>query len=311
VLTKPVSSSTLFDTCSGALGQGGVRAASRIDLRAESTRDHADQLRGARVLLVEDNEINQELAIELLGRAGISVTVAADGRQALDALLRDRFDGVLMDCQMPVMDGYAATKALRQRAELRDLPVIAMTANAMAGDREKALAAGMDDHIVKPIDIDAMFATLARWIKPGSGDAPPSQGEVGTHEFLPLPGIDVAVGLANAGGNRVLYARLLKVFLRVNADFDAQWRAAGSGADASARMRLAHTLKATAGSLGALGVGRCAADLEQVCADSDDSETDVQAARLSHALTRVIEGATPWMAREPGGASPPTPRASA
>lgn len=134
-------------------------------------------LSGARVLLVEDNPINRELVMDLLGSAGIVVGVAADGQEALDVLERQRFDAVLMDCLMPVMDGHAATRALRQRPGLGDLPVIALTASAMAGDRDKALAAGMNDHIAKPIDADELLATLARWVRrPGSiAPAAPAQ----------------------------------------------------------------------------------------------------------------------------------------
>jgi CheY-like chemotaxis protein len=122
-------------------------------------------LKGARILLVEDNEFNREMMLVLLSDEGIVASVAADGCEALELLARERFDGVLMDCQMPVMDGFAATRALRERPELRELPVIAMTAEALAGDREKALAAGMNDYISKPIDVDAVVATLARWIR--------------------------------------------------------------------------------------------------------------------------------------------------
>jgi CheY-like chemotaxis protein len=104
------------------------------------------------------------VALALLGGADIDVSVAGNGREALDMLGRHEYDAVLMDCQMPVMDGYSATRALRERPRLRSLPVIAMTANAMVGDRDAALAAGMNDHIAKPINIDEMFATLARWV---------------------------------------------------------------------------------------------------------------------------------------------------
>ena len=121
-------------------------------------------MEGARILLVEDNEINAELAVDILTDAGVRVSVARNGKQALDSLAVGHFDVVLMDCQMPVMDGYTATRALRQEKSLQDLPVIAMTANAMIGDREAALAAGMNDHITKPIVIDEMLATLARWL---------------------------------------------------------------------------------------------------------------------------------------------------
>ena len=147
-------------------GVPGASGQDRRALRDESLEAHKASLRGARILLVEDNLINQELARDLLGRAGIEVTVAEDGQQAIDILARASFDGVLMDCQMPVLDGYAATAILRRQHRLRGLPIIAMTANAMAGDRDKALAAGMDDHIGKPINVAEMFATLARWISP-------------------------------------------------------------------------------------------------------------------------------------------------
>ncbi|MEO8056798.1 MAG: ATP-binding protein [Burkholderiales bacterium] len=128
-------------------------------------------VRGARILLVEDNPINQELAMELLRRAGAEVQLAGDGKQALEVLERETFDLVLMDCQMPVMDGYAATRALRRRPPLQALPVIAMTANAMVGDREVALEAGMNDHIAKPIKVDEMFATLSHWLTTGAASS--------------------------------------------------------------------------------------------------------------------------------------------
>jgi PAS domain S-box-containing protein len=131
-----------------------------------SWQDAHPVLEGARVLLVEDNPINQELAVELLSRAGVVVSVASDGREALALLQHEQFDAVLMDCQMPVMDGYATTQALRRQPPLKNLPVIAMTADAMVGQREAALAAGMNDHITKPIRVNDMLATLAHWVRP-------------------------------------------------------------------------------------------------------------------------------------------------
>jgi PAS domain S-box-containing protein len=125
-------------------------------------------LRGVRLLLVEDNDINREIAESLLQDVGVEVKVACNGQEALEILERERFDGVLMDCQMPVLDGYEATRRLRRQPQGQGLPVIAMTANALSGDRDKALAAGMDDHIVKPIDVDQMYATLARWVRPSA-----------------------------------------------------------------------------------------------------------------------------------------------
>ncbi|HPB76452.1 MAG TPA: response regulator, partial [Chromatiaceae bacterium] len=166
VLAKPTTPSSLFDTIILALT--GQRRQGRAVQRDAQTQEAAAALAGARVLLVEDNAVNQELARELLARHGIQVEVANDGAEALARLADEAFDGVLMDCQMPVMDGYTATRRLREQPRLRDLPVIAMTANAMAGDREKVLAAGMNDHIPKPINVEQMLKTMARWIKPAA-----------------------------------------------------------------------------------------------------------------------------------------------
>ncbi len=137
----------------------GIRHQQRVE-------DAIAHLQGAKLLLVEDNEINQELALELLSSNGISVEVAGDGREALDLLGRETFDGVLMDCQMPVMDGYEATRRIRLQPELAQLPVIAMTASAMKGDRERVLEVGMNDHISKPINPEVMFVTIAKWVTP-------------------------------------------------------------------------------------------------------------------------------------------------
>ena len=166
-LTKPVTPSSLLDASLQAIGKPPQRV-QRTQQREDALKRDLAALAGARVLLVEDNPINQELARDLLSRAHIEVQVAQDGREALDTLARDHFDAVLMDCQMPVMDGYAATRELRRHPQWQDLPVIAMTANAMVGDREKVLAAGMNDHIAKPIKFAELFGTLARWVRPGA-----------------------------------------------------------------------------------------------------------------------------------------------
>ena len=126
--------------------------------------DPSTSLKGARILLVEDNKFSREVALDLLDEAGIDVEVACNGREALQMLEKQRVDCVLMDCQMPVMDGFEAARLIRQRTEWRYLPVIAMTAHALEGDREKALAAGMDDYIAKPFEIDLMFSTLVQWL---------------------------------------------------------------------------------------------------------------------------------------------------
>ena len=285
VLTKPVTPSTLVEACTMALRQTPV-SDTRIGRRAQTRRSVHARLAGAKILLVEDNAINQELAVELLSDAGIEVTVAEDGRKALDILQRQRFDGVLMDCQMPVMDGYEATRRLRQQPHLRDIPVIAMTANAMVGDREKVLEAGMNDHIVKPINIDDMFATLARWVRPEqAAEAEPTD--------LPaqLPGIDLSVGRAATAGNETLLRSLLRMFANKQANFAEKFRASFAAGDIVTSSRAAHDLKSEAGIIGASEVQQAAAALEQACApDAAWSSIGGLLEQVTRVLAPVIAG---------------------
>ncbi len=261
LLAKPVTPSALLDACMTALGRP-AGTASRSGQRQELLLARQAGLAGARVLLVEDNPINQELACGLLERARIDVSVAANGQEALELLERERFDAVLMDCQMPVMDGYEATRALRLRPALKDLPVIAMTANAMAGDREKVLVAGMNDHIAKPFHVDDLFAALARWVKPST---PPVAGG----PEMP-PGVDLRVGMASVNGNEVLYWRLMEMFRQKEADFEPRFRAACARGDGMEALRCAHDLKSVAGTLGFTALQRVAATLEAACAHGID-----------------------------------------
>ena len=162
ILIKPITPWALRDACATALNV--VSRDPTVPDDEPPSEPRPQQLEGARILLVEDNDTNQELALELLSAAGATVAVAGSGEQALSRLATDVFDLVLMDCQMPGMDGYEATRAIRADARWRHLPIIAMTAEAMLGDREKALEAGMNDHISKPVDVSAMYTTLQRWM---------------------------------------------------------------------------------------------------------------------------------------------------
>jgi CheY-like chemotaxis protein len=248
------------------------------------------------VLLVEDNALNQELALDLLGQAGLHVVVAEHGRQALEALGSDGdFDGVLMDCQMPVMDGFEATRAIRADARWARLPVLAMTANAMAGDRERVLAAGMNDHISKPIDVDEMFVTMARWIRPGvrrpaavANAAAPLPVSIAPGA---LPGIDVAGGLRRTQNNTPLYRRMLDKFASGHADFTQAFTAALDSGDLALATRLAHTLRGTAGTIGANAVWEAATELELACNQGRPRAQQLAAlARVARELTPVLAG---------------------
>ncbi|MFV3333002.1 response regulator [Pseudomonas sp. NY15437] len=268
VLTKPVTPSSLLEAIAVVLGQVPP-SETRATERSGHTASNLAGLNGARLLLVEDNELNQELARELLESAGIHLELAGNGQQALDILaVDDGFDGVLMDCQMPVMDGYTATRKIREQARFAELPVLAMTANAMEGDRERAMASGMNDHISKPLNVDAMFATLARWIVPrGRGQDAVQQTPAPLAGVLPdsLEGIDMAAGLATCMGRPELYRRLLIKFRDAQAGFPERFCSALGDADETAAARMAHTLRGTAGNIGATAIAQAAAALEQAC----------------------------------------------
>ena len=277
-LTKPVTRWTLLDASLQAIGQPRQHALRRA-LREEELQSDRAALAGAHVLLVEDNPINQELARDLLSRAQIVVQIANNGREAIDMLSRERCDAVLMDCQMPIMDGYAATRELRALPKWRDLPIIAMTTNAMVGDREKVLAAGMNDHIAKPINVAEMFATLARWVRP---DTAASKG---------FPGIESAVALAGVMGDEQLYRRLLRMFRDREANFAARFGAAHAAHDMRTATRLAHDLKSVSGTLGAVAVREAAEVLEHACANGATSaDVDALFAAVVEHLDPVIAG---------------------
>jgi CheY-like chemotaxis protein/HPt (histidine-containing phosphotransfer) domain-containing protein len=263
----------------------------RSTKREEAMLAHQERLRGARLLLVEDNAINREIALTLLNRAGIVTGVAFDGQEALEMLDQQRFDGVLMDCQMPIMDGYAATRALRLQPRWRDLPVIAMTANAMVGDRDKALAAGMNDHIAKPIKVDEMFATLARWILPAAAGASTglADGKVHGDPLTDLAGVDSRAGIAAMMGDRALYVQLLRMFRDRETDFAERFRAARMRGDGATAMRMAHDLKSVTGSLAVLAVHPAATKLERACIEScDDARIETLLQDVARPLGPVI-----------------------
>jgi two-component system sensor histidine kinase/response regulator len=225
------------------------------------------QLRGGRILLAEDNALNQELAMELLTSNGLLVTLAEDGQQALNLLQQHQFDAVLMDCQMPVMDGYAATAAIRQLEQFKQLPIIAMTANVMAADIQQALDAGMNAHIAKPINVNEMFLVMAKWIKIAS---PEPEAEVirAPSDQIQLPdlaGIDTTAGLAISQQNQSLYLKLLTRFADSNQDFSPQFQRALQDKDPDAASRCAHSLRGSAGNIGAKAVQFAAQVLEQAC----------------------------------------------
>jgi signal transduction histidine kinase/CheY-like chemotaxis protein len=269
ILIKPITASMLFDSAIQALSSdhGTVR-------EVKASQDlNFDSIRGARVLLVEDNELNQEVAMGLLETTHMSIDVADNGEIAVRMVGEQDYDLVLMDMQMPVMDGIAATQAIRSNPRFGTLPIVAMTANAMEGDREKCMQAGMNDHVSKPIDPDTLYAAVMRWVKPRRSqrpEPPAKKIEAASPEALPdIQGVGLADGLRRVGGNARLYRELLVKFAAKNADAGLQISAALQGEDRKMAERIAHTVKGVAGNLGIKQVQFAAEKLEKAIRDDD------------------------------------------
>ncbi len=324
-LIKPIGPSVLFDTIMHAFGEG-IPKTSRISERNEDIED-LKAIQGAQVLLVEDNEINQQVALEILQGAGLKVTVANNGQEGVDAAMQHPYDAILMDIQMPVMDGYEATKRIRNweggmrnkidgnsdvgdqkpaASDQRPVPIIAMTAHAMAGDEKKSIEAGMNDHVTKPIDPDKLFATLQKWIKPVAEraavqkppvlDAPPEPDQaLQDEDELPesLAGFDLAAGLVRLMGNKRLYRKLLL-------DFGSNYgRVAGDIHEALATKdfnqahSLVHNLKGLAGNLEATGLQAAAVKMEKLVKGQtektiSDKDLNQKFTELENALVQAL-----------------------
>jgi CheY-like chemotaxis protein/HPt (histidine-containing phosphotransfer) domain-containing protein len=238
--------------------------------------DLTKALDGKHVLLVEDNRLNQEVALQFLHRAGISATVANDGLEALEKLEHERFDAVLMDCQMPVMDGYEATRRLRADRRFANLPVLAMTANALVGDRERCIEAGMSDYLTKPLVAAHFYRMLARWLLEEATLATLQLGNESTPKAAatntgdaPPPRLNVDAALVNMAGMRELYNEVAGIFpgdATMNLELIKSSLPKG---DMESARRGAHTIKGMAASLGAEPLRALAYATEVACKAGD------------------------------------------
>ena len=288
VLSKPVNPSQLFDAVMRALGeqpeQPGLVAV--LASQAAAAPD-LGSIAGARLLLAEDNELNKEVAVELLQDAGLFVAVAGNGQEALDKLQQQPpgyYDAVLMDMQMPVLDGLGATAEIRRLPQFASLPIIAMTANAMQGDRERCLQAGMTDYVAKPIEPEQLWRALLRWIPARARTVSAAALQPDTRleqpvratdlDGLPgaIDGLDAGLGLSHAAGKKALYRNLLQKFVELEQGAPGQVRAAVDAGDPVAAERVAHTLKSTAGSIGAMPLQATAAQLERALHDQESRD---------------------------------------
>ncbi len=287
ILSKPVTPSLLFETLLHLANiepedEPGIVAPQRQTLTSNAIRS----IYGARVLLVEDNEMNQQVASELLIGAGLQVDVAGDGAQGLDMLKNQHYDLVLMDMQMPVMNGLEATIAIRAQERFNDLPVVAMTANVMEEDRQRCQLAGMNDFIGKPIEPEALWPILLRWIAPRqvTGDTseplilPPQRAA--DADPPQIAGIDTVAGLHRVLGNGNTYNRLLHIFARDQAAFSDKLAAVMAANDLTGAKELLHTMRGVAGNLGAVNVQTLATQMEKAL----NQETPAQLMRRQTAL---------------------------
>jgi two-component system sensor histidine kinase/response regulator len=296
-LVKPVAPSALFDAVIRLLGGEARRDAGRSPLPAALGPKPEDlaPIRGARILLAEDNELNQQVASELLREAGLEVRIVGNGEEALRAVQQEPFDAVLMDVQMPLMDGETATRRIRALEGFDRLPVLAMTANAMSGDRERCLAAGMNDHIAKPIEPEQLFSALLRWIPPRAGaerpaeaaPAPAREAPSGELEGLRIPGLDVSLGLRRVLGKERIYLSLLRRFATGQKETPSLLAEALAAGDREAAERIAHTLKGVAGNIGAIPLQESATRLEAALR-GDAPREDLEALR-EETLSRLSD----------------------
>ncbi len=270
VLIKPLNPSTLFDSVVRILG-GATDASRRTGEAPTGAFERLGPIRGARILLVEDNDLNQQVATELLTDAGFVVDLAENGQIALAKVKTGAYDVVLMDMQMPVMDGVTATREIRRDPRFAALPVVAMTANARQDDRERCMAAGMNDHVAKPIEPDELWNTLLKWIRPRVSTAAAAATPAPTSAALELPaalsGVDMVAGQRRALGKPALYLSLLRKFEAGQRSAVADMRQALEKDDSDSTERLAHTLKAVAGNIGAGEVQLLAAAVETAIRD--------------------------------------------
>jgi two-component system sensor histidine kinase/response regulator len=264
------------------------------------------RLEGLSVLLVEDNEINQQVAVELIEGVGGKVTVASDGREGVELLEAAPdplpYDVVLMDIQMPEMDGYQATARLRSQARFAKLPIVAMTAHATIDERQRCVAAGMNDHVAKPIDPAALYDALRHYCETGPAEQrPETKAAPAVADAAGLPrvdGLDAAQGLRRVAGNRTLYLRLLRQFAEGYTDAADRIRQSVERGEAAVAERLAHTVKGTAGNLAAGPVQAAAGALEKAIRDGvEAARVESLRVQLGEALGALSKALQPLLAQ--------------
>ncbi len=252
VLLKPINHSTLNDTLNSILHLKHKNSDAWVQ-ESFDVDSYAQLLKGTKVLLVEDNDINLELAQELLQEVGMEVSSARNGLEAVEMVKLHAYEVVLMDIQMPEMDGLTATKKIREDVKFRSVPILAMTAHAMKGEREKSIAAGMNDHITKPIDPEILYKALLKHVKgiDSSGVSGQSTASPKKEEEWIIMGLDTKEGLRRIGNKKEAYRKLLQTFVSNYTDTPATISAMRENQDLGGLATLLHTLAGVSGNIGA------------------------------------------------------------
>ncbi len=289
VLVKPVKRNALYDTILEVFGRQPT-AAQEPEPTEET--DNAERLRNIKLLLAEDNDINQQVMMEIFSSADVELIIVENGLEAVAAFRREHFHAILMDVQMPEMDGFEATKRIRALEKGKTVPIIAMTAHALKDDREKCLAAGMNDYVIKPIDTDILFETLAKWVSPRQPNgSPPAAAETNGADTSPASDINVEAGLKRLRGNRRLFRKLLSDFGREFGDSASYIRNAVSRGDIEAAISRLHTIKGVAGNLSATRLLEATKALEEVLRKQKAGEHEDRIETFEWELNRVISAA--------------------
>jgi two-component system, sensor histidine kinase and response regulator len=266
ILTKPVNASVLFEVILSIFNLDTTTSSEidRVEV-APKSRISLEKIKGSKILVAEDNLLNQQIAQELLTDEGFKVTIANNGKEAVDLVNNEDFDVVLMDMQMPEMDGLEATMKIRETFASDTLPILAMTANASEEDRDKCLKAGMDAHITKPIDPEVLMSELCKWITPKDIDEkvqePPKKAQ-SNNAIVAIDGIDIKAALRVVAGKQSLLNKMLTTFVADQSQATDAIKDALQNKDNELAKRLAHTLKGTAASIGAMQLQEIAAKIE-------------------------------------------------